>query len=466
MVKILGTGIRNSLLPTPTWRRLFERPEESPLVRTTRTTTVYKYLDLADRFVRVRVLEPDNINLQVASGMNRSAYRQSVIRACMQEFEETDMGVEFQKLHPCDPTAAEDHLYQLCVSVNPGLEIHAVSLADELQAQEQVTKQRKQPSPKIALATRLARRSNELEARLSERVIGQEAAIRTVCSSVRRAAAGLADDTRPLGSFLFVGRSGTGKTELCRALAAEVMGKEESFVRVDCTEFAMAHEYSKLIGAPPGYVGHGDGGQLTEALTKNPESVVLFDEIEKAHPRMHNLLLQILDEGHLTDGKGQRVHFDRAFIVLTSNVGAVDVVRESNRVGFGNGDALSDVAVGEIVDRELNENFPPEFLGRLDETVHFRCLDQQDARKIAQRQLLELALRVRKRGRRVAFTPAVAGWVAENGFAVESGAREIRRTIRRSIEGPLAELLLETKGSRPFIRIGIRAGQPELRIEE
>ncbi|MFT5285739.1 MAG: ATP-dependent Clp protease ATP-binding subunit ClpC [Planctomycetota bacterium] len=435
-------------------------------MRSTRNTTVYKYLDLADRFVRVRMLEPENVNLHVASGMNRSAYRQSVIRVCMEEFEETDMAVELQRLHPCDPTAAEDHLYQLCVSVNPGLEIHAVSLADELRSEEQVTKQRKKPSPKVALASRLARRSSDLQARLSERVIGQADAVQTVCASVRRAAAGLADDSRPLGSFLFVGRSGTGKTELCRALAAEVMGDEDSFVRVDCTEFAMAHEYSKLIGAPPGYVGHGDGGQLTEALTKNPECIVLFDEIEKAHPRMHNLLLQILEEGHLTDGKGQRVSFDRAFIVLTSNVGAQDVVRESNRVGFGADEQMSDVAVGEIVHRELAENFPPEFLGRLDETVLFRCLDHQDARKIAQRQLLELAMRVRKRGRRVAFTPAVAGWVAEKGFAVESGAREIRRAIRRSIEGPLAEVLLDTKRERPWIRIGIRAGTPELRIEE
>lgn len=433
---------------------------------TPRTTTVYKYLDLADRFVRVRVLEPSSVNLEVDSGMNRSAYRQSVIRACMEEFGDANLTLQLSQLHPCDPTAAEDHLYQLCVSVNPGLEIHAVSLADEFATEQPVKRERKQACPKTKLATRLARRSTELEERLSQRVIGQDEAVETVAAAVRRAAAGLAEDHRPLASFMFVGRSGTGKTELCRALAAEVLGDEEAFVRVDCTEFAMAHEYSKLIGAPPGYVGHGDGGQLTEALAKKPESLVLFDEIEKAHPRMHNLLLQILDEGHLTDGKGQRVHFDRSFVVMTSNVGAQDVVRESTRVGFGATGSLDDEAVDEIVARELREAFPPEFLGRLDETVRFRCLDQGDARKIAQRQLLQLTGRVRKRGRRVAFTPAVAGWVAKHGFAVESGAREIRRTIRRAIEGPLADLLLETKRERPWIRVGIRAGSPELRIEE
>ena len=431
-----------------------------------RTTTVFKYLDLADRFVRVRVLQPAQVNLEVDAGMNRSAYRQSVIRACMEEFGEDNLTLLLSQLHPCDPTAAEDHLYQLCVSVNPGLEIHAVSLADEYEAQQEVKRVRKPASPKTKLATRLARRSSDLELRLAERVIGQDEAVSAVSASVRRAAAGLAEDNRPLGSFLFVGRSGTGKTELCRALAAEVLGDEEAFVRVDCTEFAMAHEYSKLIGAPPGYVGHGDGGQLTEALAKNPESLVLFDEIEKAHPRMHNLLLQILDEGHLTDGKGQRVHFDRSFVVMTSNVGAQDVVRESNRVGFGSAAALGDQATREIVSRELRETFPPEFLGRLDDTVHFRSLDLGDARQIAQRQLMELTQRVRKRGRRVAFTPAVAGWVAQHGFSTESGAREIRRTIRRSIEAPLADVLLDTKRERPWIRVGIRAGSPELRIEE
>jgi ATP-dependent Clp protease ATP-binding subunit ClpC len=243
------------------------------------------------------------------------------------------------------------------VAVNPGLEIHAVSLADEVGSVEEVKKERRKPSPKASQASRLARRSADLAERLSARVIGQERAVAAVSAAVRRAAAGLTEDDRPLASFLFVGRSGTGKTELCRALAAEVLGDESAFVRIDCSEFAMAHEYSKLIGAPPGYVGHGDGGQLTEALAKNPEAVVLFDEIEKAHPRMHNLLLQVLDEGHLTDGKGQRVRFDRAFVVLTSNVGAQEVVRESSRVGFGGETPLDDAAIGQITERELRETF-------------------------------------------------------------------------------------------------------------
>jgi ATP-dependent Clp protease ATP-binding subunit ClpC len=432
-------------------------------VRSTRSLTVYKYFDLADRFVRVRVLDPDNAGLRVDGGMNRSTYRQSVIRACMEEFDGPDLATALAGLHPCDPLAAEDHLYQLCVSVNPALEIHAVSLADECAPVEETRRTRRKSAGR-SLPNRLARRAADLEERLRERVIGQDEAVRRVADTVRRAAAGLSEQQHPLGSFLFIGRSGTGKTELCRALASEVFGDEGAFVRVDCSEYALAHEYSKLIGAPPGYIGHGDGGQLTEAVRRIPECVVLFDEIEKAHPRLHNLLLQVLDEGHLTDGKGSRVRFDRAFVVLTSNVGAQDVVRESHRVGFGGETPLGDGAVGEITRAALQRTFSPEFLGRLDQTILFRTLDRDDARRIARIQLTELAARVRRRGRRVAFTPAVAGWVAREGFSAETGAREIRRVIRQGIEAPLAEVLLATSG-RAWIRVGIRGGEPELRVD-
>jgi ATP-dependent Clp protease ATP-binding subunit ClpC len=434
-------------------------------VRSTRALTVYKYFDLADRFVRVRVLDPDSAGLRVGKGMNRSAYRQSVIRACIQEFEGPDLPSALAGLHPCDPMAAEDHLYQLCVSVNPALEIHAVSLADGATPVEEAKRSRRSTSPR-SLSTRLARRSIALEDRLRSRVIGQDDAIERVADAVRRAAAGLSEENHPLGSFLFIGRSGTGKTELCRALAAEAFADADAFVRVDCSEYAMAHEYSKLIGAPPGYVGHGDGGQLTEAIRKTPECVVLFDEIEKAHPRLHNLLLQVLDEGHLTDGKGQRVRFDHAFVVLTSNVGAQEVVRESSRVGFGGGTPLGDEAVGEITRRELENTFSPEFLGRLDQTVLFRSLDENDARQIARIQLADLAARVKRRGRRVAFTPALATWCAREGFSTETGAREIRRAIRRGIEAPLATILLETQAERPWVRVGVQGGKPDFRVED
>ncbi len=427
--------------------------------------TVYKYFDLADRFVRVRVLDPENAGLEVGEGMNRSAYRQSVIRACLEDFGAKDLNAALCELHPCDPIAAEDHLYQLCVSVNPGLEIHSVSLAQEEGSATRTAPERKKRGPRD-FCTKLRRRIDQLSDRIRERVIGQDDAVDRVVAAVRRAAAGLAEERRPLASFLFVGRSGTGKTELARALAAELLNDETAVTRIDCSEFAMAHEYSKLIGAPPGYVGHGDGGQLTEAIAKKPESVVLFDEIEKAHPRLHNLLLQVLDEGHLTDGKGQRVDFDRAFVIMTSNVGAREVARESRLVGFSRVDGLNDEAVGEIASRELSQAFSPEFLGRIDETVNFRALDEGDARKIARRQLTELALRVKRGGRRVAFTPAVAGWVAERGFALESGAREIRRTIRSLVEAPLSEELLDTRRNRPWIHVGVRKGELDFRLEE
>jgi len=437
-------------------------------VRTDKTLSVFKYFDLADRFLRVRVLEATSAELRAGPGMTRSDYRRSVIRACLEEFEQELEG-QLHELHPCDPAAAEDHLYQLCVAVNPGLEIHAVSLVGEEAdaAAPETCAETARSGGREELFARLGRRVQRLPERLRERVVGQDDAIDRLVAAVRRAAAGLCEDARPLSSFLFVGRTGTGKTELARSLARELFDDERAFVRIDCSEFAMAHEYSKLIGAPPGYVGHGDGGQLTEALRRSPEAVVLFDEIEKAHPRLHNLLLQILDEGHLTDSKGSRVRFDRAFVILTSNAGAQDVQERSRGVGFQPHEPLGDAVVREITARALERMFSPEFLGRIDDTVPFRALDPVDARRIARLQLVELACRVRSRGLRTAFTPAVARWVAERGFREESGAREIRRVVRREIETPLADALSSARrANHRWVRVGIRGGEPVFRAED
>ncbi len=434
-------------------------------MRTDKSLTVFKYFDLADRFVRVRVLDPAASGLRIGAGMTRSEYRQSVILLCMEEIE-NDLKSHLLALHPADPLAAEDHLYQLCVSVNPGLEIHTISLSDG-ETPERADTELQRSGPGSRLETRLRRKMSSLGERLRESVIGQDDAVARVVESVRRVAAGLNEEERPLASFLFVGRTGTGKTQLARSLANVLFGAPESFIRVDCSEFAMAHETSKLIGAPPGYVGHGDGGQLTEALLKQPESVVLFDEIEKAHPRMHSLLLQVLDEGHLTDSKGRQVSFDRSFVIMTANSGAQKVQEQSQRVGFQGSVALSNRAVQEVMSAELQRQFTPEFLGRIDDTVPFRGLELEDARRIARLQLGDLAGRVRRRKMRVAFTPAVAGWVAAEGFRPESGARELRRVIRREIEAPLAaEILNAGRGAKGWIRVSIRAGEPRFERED
>jgi ATP-dependent Clp protease ATP-binding subunit ClpC len=303
-----------------------------------------------------------------------------------------------------------------------------------------------------ALELRLARRSSGLERRLCEVVVGQEAAVAAVARAVERATAGLSSPHRPLASFLFLGRTGTGKTALAKALARELLGGgERSIVRVDCGEYSLPHEHARLIGSPPGYVGHESGGHVTQALLEEPCRIVLFDEVEKAHPRLHDVLLSILDEGTLTDGVGRRVPFDRSIVVMTSIAGASEMGAAARRVGFGRELALGPDRLRSIALEALARRFSPELLGRVDETIVFRELDLEDAQRIARRQLSEVALRARRAGARVAFPPQVAAWVARRGFSFEHGARGIAGAVRRLVESPLATLLLERPGPRSGI---------------
>ncbi|HTF87852.1 MAG TPA: AAA family ATPase [Planctomycetota bacterium] len=430
--------------------------------------TVHRYLLPVDAFVRIRLLERGAPPLRARPGLDRASYRRLVLETCCPEFG-PDPVAELARRCPEDSTAAEDLLYQLCIEVNPSLDIHTVRLCDEESdpALEPRTLESEVPSRETARRN-LLRRSRGLEQRLSERVVGQPKAIAEVVAAVRRAAAGLSDDRRPLGCSLFVGRTGTGKTELARAMAEELFDKD-ALVRIDCSEFALGHESARLSGAPPGYVGHEQGGFLTDALKRRPDCVVLFDEIEKAHSRLHHLLLQVLDDGHLTDGRGKRVDFTRAFIVLTSNAGAADAVEAARKLGFGprtedeavTGSTLGPQTLSEIVERSLSRQFTPEFLGRIGRRVLFRELDRGDATRIAERLVFELALRLKRRGHSVAFSSAVPRWLVREGFSVDKGARELEHTLARELESLLCEHLLERR-EKGLVRVSIRAGRPAI----
>lgn len=420
--------------------------------------TVYRYFDLADCFVQIAALEQGSLTLADRPGLGRAGYRKLVIQACMPDFRE-GLDATLERLFPDDPLMVEDLLYQLCVEVNPGLDIHEVRLEVDPGAGGEHAPTAAPASGGLdgagrdALLEHLGRRATGLEARLRKQVIGQDRAVRAVARAVRSAAAGLGEAGRPLGSFLLTGRTGTGKTELARALAGDLFGAD-GLVRIDCSEFAMAHESSKLIGAPPGYVGHDDGGQLTDAVAQNPECVVLFDEVEKAHPKLHNLMLQILEDGNLTDGKGKTVDFSRALVVMTSNCGAEDVQSASRAVGFGANETLGRASLEDITGEALARTFPPEFLGRIGETVLFDELGAETVEAIAAKKLRELGERAKARGYAVRITPAVARWVARRGFRPESGARELRRVLQTEIEPRLSELLLERGGATVRVRGG------------
>jgi ATP-dependent Clp protease ATP-binding subunit ClpB len=270
-----------------------------------------------------------------------------------------------------------------------------------------------------------------VEDRLRERVVGQEEALLLVANAVRRARAGLGDPRRPVGSFLFMGPTGVGKTELARALAELLFNDEHALVRLDMSEYMEKHTVARLVGAPPGYVGYDEGGQLTEAVRRRPYAVILFDEIEKAHPDVFNALLQVLDDGRLTDGKGRTVDFRNTVVIMTSNVGS-DLIQESSRRGEDDErlkDKLMDV---------LRHTFRPEFLNRVDETVVFKSLGKDEIARIVNIQLKDLRKRLAERKLLLEVTPEAKAMLAERGYDPVFGARPLKRTIQRMIENPLA----------------------------
>ena len=287
-----------------------------------------------------------------------------------------------------------------------------------------------------------ARRLLELEDELRARVVGQDQAVAAVSAAIRRSRVGLKEPNRPVGVFLFLGPTGVGKTELCRALAAALFGSEEAIVRFDMSEYMEKHSVSRLVGAPPGYVGHEEGGQLTERVRRRPWSVVLFDELEKAHSDLHNILLQVMEDGVLTDGLGRKTDFRNTVVVMTSNVGARHMVSHTPPMGFAGGDL--DAYRTRAVMEELRRQFPPEFLNRLDEVVLFHRLDQPHLERIAGRLLGGLEGRLAALGVGLKADEKAVSLLASPMEERErdQGARPIRRSVRRRVEEPAAQMLL------------------------
>ncbi|MCA1342401.1 ATP-dependent Clp protease ATP-binding subunit [Lactiplantibacillus pentosus] len=281
-----------------------------------------------------------------------------------------------------------------------------------------------------------------LEKILHERVVGQPEAVSAVARAIRRARSGLKDPSRPIGSFMFLGPTGVGKTELAKALAAAMFGSEDNMIRIDMSEYMERYSTSRLIGSAPGYVGYDEGGQLTEKVRQKPYSVVLFDEVEKAHPDVFNILLQVLDDGYLTDSKGRKVDFRNTILIMTSNLGAT-TLRDEKSVGFGATDKANDYnAVAATIRATLKQTFRPEFLNRIDETIVFHSLNKEELHEIVKLMSQEIVNRVAQQGIKIKITPAAIDVVAKAGFDPEYGARPIRRALQTEIEDRLSEELL------------------------
>lgn len=415
---------------------------------------VLKYFDLLDEFIRVRVLTDADLGLVAGVDVgNKTEYRQAVIRECLPDC----TGPVARRLKSLeddyDPMTIEDLLYQVCIDVNPNLEIHQVCLpagsGPEKVGDDEDAVQGLRAVPR-EVAT--------LDRSLKRRIVGQDEAVERLSKAIKKAAIGLKRPHTPVGTFFLVGRTGTGKTEIAKALASALWTEPGKLVRIDCSEYALPHEYAKLIGSPPGYIGHSEGGYLTEAVKAKKKCVVLFDEIEKAHHKVHNLLLQILDEGMLTDSRGETISFQDAIILLTSNVGIDQIDQVRSRMGFDwkKRISLQQVDHKEITREALRETFRPEFLNRIDEVVVFNPLDVEDCVRIASKMLAQVSDLLATRGFRIRFSQGLKRHLAKLGFSEDYGARELDRLIKREVEDQLVETILDANlgaGSRLYVRL-------------
>lgn len=306
-----------------------------------------------------------------------------------------------------------------------------------------------------------------LEKALHQRVIGQKEAISSIAKAIRRSRSGLADPHRPIGSFMFLGPTGVGKTELAKALAASVFGSEDSMIRIDMSEYMEKFASSRLVGAPPGYVGHDEGGQLTDKVRENPYSVVLLDEVEKAHPDIFNLLLQVLDDGFLTDSKGRKIDFCNTIIIMTSNLGATDL-RDEKEVGFGAVTPENEYqAMSQKIHQRLKRTFRPEFLNRIDDILVFHSLSKNELRQIVKLMAQKVIKRTAAQGINLKITPAAIDTIAKKGYSPEYGARPLRRVLQTEVEDRLSEALLSGElNSSSQVTIGSQKGKIALKVKK
>ncbi|MEP6994446.1 MAG: ATP-dependent Clp protease ATP-binding subunit, partial [Acidobacteriota bacterium] len=318
--------------------------------------------------------------------------------------------------------------------------------------------------PVASLEMEEAEKLLHMEDALRRRIVGQDAAIIGVSKAIRRSRLGVNNPNRPMGSFVFLGPSGVGKTEVARRLAEFMFENPRSLVRFDMSEYMEKHAVSKLIGSPPGYVGHEEGGQLTERIRRNPYSVILFDEIEKAHPDIANLLLQILEDGILTDAYGNLVDFKNTLIIMTSNIGTKHLVNRS-RMGFGNAkEVQSNKEIEELVLKELRRDFSPEFINRIDDIIVFHPLSRPDLAKICRLLIDDVNTTIATKGARIDIDDAAVEWLLEqSGEDPNMGARPLRRAIQKHVEDPVSELLIAAREERPEW-IEVRVGPDGLRV--
>jgi ATP-dependent Clp protease ATP-binding subunit ClpC len=409
---------------------------------------------LSDRYINDRFLPDKAIDLVDQAGARKrlssrrpTADLRDLERQLEERVREKDQAVADERYELASSLRDEiTELRERLAGARPQRPAGAVLEVGEADIAEVVARTTGIPASQLTVAEK--QRLRDLESHLHGRVVGQDEAVRAVAEAIRRSRTGMGDPARPVGSFLFLGPTGVGKTELARALAETLFASEDRMIRLDMSEFGERHTASRLVGAPPGYVGYEEAGQLTEAVRRRPYSVVLLDEIEKAHPDVFNLLLQVLDDGRLTDGQGRTVDFRNTVLIMTSNLGS-DLIASSTggTLGFGAvgipGTEQGDSSVRERVLRRLRESFRPEFLNRVDEIIVFHRLGDADLRSITELLLARTRARAHDQDIDLEFTPTAIDWLAQHGHEPQYGARPMRRTIQREVDNRLATLLLD-----------------------
>ena len=406
---------------------------------------------ITDRFLPDKAIDvideaSSKVRLKVSTLSPEGKELEKELRALIKEKEDAIRNQEFEKASQLRDEEAEmkDRIREMSLRYKEEHEANKPTVTAENVAEVIATMT---GVPVTKLTEGESERLLNLEKTLHERVIGQNDAVVAISKAIRRARVGLKSPNRPIGSFIFCGPTGVGKTELAKALAEAVFGSEDNMIRVDMSEFMEKHSTAKLIGSPPGYVGYDDGGHLTELVRKKPYSVILFDEIEKAHPDVFNIMLQILDDGRLTDSKGRHINFKNTIIIMTSNVGA-SMITTTSRLGFStSSDESKDKyeKLKETVTEEMKKAFRPEFLNRIDETIVFSHLNKEEIRQIVDLMLKDLFKRLAERELSIEVTDEVKDHLAEAGYSEAYGARPLRRLIQRKIEDMLAEEILSGK---------------------
>ncbi len=448
---IVGTGAADGSLDAANLLKPALSRGEFQLIGATTTEEYRKHIEsdsaLERRFQPLVIREPaPEIAIDILAGLRERYARHHAVTIC-DEAVRAAVELSVRYIHDrCLPDKAIDLLDEAASRTRLHAPAETQPTVDAAAIAQVVAEWTGIPAGKLSRAEGDA--LLRLEQRLRRRVIGQDEAVSTVAKAIRRSRLGLGDPRRPLGSFLFLGPTGVGKTELARALAEALFGAPDAMIRLDMSEYAEKHSVSRLLGAPPGYIGHDSGGQLTEAVRRRPYSLILLDEIEKAHPDIWDLLLQILDEGRLTDSRGRTVNMKHCILVLTGNTGAEILSGTSRPLGFAAGAETDDKARRRQVRQLLEKQFRPELLGRLDEIVLFRPLCPDAARDIARLLLEQLFHRLDAAGVRLRVSEDALTALAQQGYDPRRGARPLRHLIRKQLEDPLAEMLLDGRLQR------------------